>query len=57
MLADPLTKGLPPSVARSRHGIKGVPIILNHRGYRLQPSKILRSEAGEYVVVNECGDT
>jgi hypothetical protein len=32
-------------------------MILNHRGYRLQPSKIFRSEAGEHVVVNECGDT
>jgi hypothetical protein len=31
---------------------------LNHIGYRLQLSKIsFCSEAGEHVVVNECGDT
>jgi hypothetical protein len=33
-------------------------MILNHMGYILQPSKVsFRSEAGEHVVVNECGDT
>jgi hypothetical protein len=32
-------------------------MILNHRGYRLQPSKIFRSEAEEHVVVNEFDDT
>jgi hypothetical protein len=32
-------------------------MILNHRGYKLQHSKIFRSEVGEHVVVNECGDT
>jgi hypothetical protein len=33
-------------------------MILNHWGYRLQHSNVsFRSEAGEHVVVNECGDT
>jgi hypothetical protein len=33
-------------------------MILNHRGYRLQTSKVsFHSEAGEHVVVNECSDT
>jgi hypothetical protein len=32
-------------------------MILNHGSYKLQHSKIFRSEAGEHVVVNECGDT
>jgi hypothetical protein len=33
-------------------------MILNHRGYRLQPNKVsFFSEAGEHVVVNEYGDT
>jgi hypothetical protein len=35
-----------------------VPMILNHRGYRLQPNKIsFCSEAREHVVVNECDGT
>ena len=61
MLADPLTKRSSTQrvkISRSRHGFKGVPMILNHRGYRLQPNKVsFRSEAGEHVVVNECDDT
>jgi hypothetical protein len=33
-------------------------MILNQRGYRLQPNKVsFCSEAGEHVVVNECDDT
>jgi hypothetical protein len=33
-------------------------MILNHMGYRLQPSKVsIHSKEGEHVVVNECGDT
>jgi hypothetical protein len=32
-------------------------MILNHRGYSLQPSKVFHSEAGEHVVVNECSET
>jgi hypothetical protein len=33
-------------------------MILNHRGYMLQPSKVFFcSEAGEHIVVNVCGDT
>jgi hypothetical protein len=33
-------------------------MILNHRGYKLQPSKVsIHSKEGEHVVVNECGDT
>jgi hypothetical protein len=57
----PLTKGLSTQrvkTTRSRHGFKGVPMILNHRGYRLQPNKVyFHSEAGKHVVVNECSDT
>jgi hypothetical protein len=35
-----------------------IPMILNHRGYILQPNKVsFHSEAGEHVIVNECGDT
>jgi hypothetical protein len=35
-----------------------VTMVLNHRGYRLQPNKVsFRSEADEHVVVNGCGDT
>jgi hypothetical protein len=61
MLADPLTKRSSTQrvkTARSRHGFKGVPMILNHRGYRLQPSKVsFRFETVKHVVVNECDDT
>jgi hypothetical protein len=33
-------------------------MILNHMGYRLQPSKVsIRYKEGEHVEVNECGDT
>jgi hypothetical protein len=33
-------------------------MILNQRGYRLQPNEVyFHSEAGEHVVVNECDDT
>jgi hypothetical protein len=33
-------------------------MILNQRGYRLQPNEVsFCSEAGEHVVVNECDDT
>jgi hypothetical protein len=33
-------------------------MFLNHRGYRLQPSKLsFHFKAREHVVVNECGDT
>jgi hypothetical protein len=32
-------------------------MILNHRGYILQPSKIFRSKEEEHGVVNECSDT
>jgi hypothetical protein len=33
-------------------------MILIHRGYKLQPNKVsFRSEAGDHVVVIECGDT
>jgi hypothetical protein len=33
-------------------------MMLNQRGYRLQPSKVpFRFEVGEHVVLNEYGDT
>jgi hypothetical protein len=33
-------------------------MILNHRGYKLKPSKVpFHYEAGEHVVVNEYNDT
>jgi hypothetical protein len=33
-------------------------MILNHRGYKMQPSKVLfHSEVGEHDVVNDCGNT
>jgi hypothetical protein len=61
MRADPLIKRYSTQrvkTTRSRHGFKGVPMILNHRGYILQLNKVsFRFEAGEHVVVNECGDT
>jgi hypothetical protein len=61
MLADPLTKRSSTQrvkTTRSRHGFKGMPMVLNHRGYRLQQNKVsFRSKAGEHIVVNECSDT
>jgi hypothetical protein len=61
MLADPLKKGSSTQrvkTTRSRYGFKGVPMILNHMGYRLQPSEVsFHSEAEEHVAINECGDT
>jgi hypothetical protein len=56
MLADPLTKRSSTQrvkTTRNRHGFKGVPMILNHMGYRLQPNKVYFScEAYDHVVVN-----
>jgi hypothetical protein len=60
MLADPLTKGLPPSVF-SKHaagmGLKEYLWSWITGATDCNLVKSFRSEAGEHVVVNECSDT